>query len=90
MFQLLADTDGDGQWDRNFGFFLDNPAASWLYVVSEGVRPLAGLKGAVGQVFEMAIPLKGFPGGTVRILPILRDQAAGRNLDAWGRWVIVK
>jgi hypothetical protein len=90
MFQVLADTDGDGQYDRNFGFFLDNPALPWLYVVSEGVRPLPGLKAAIGRVFEMAIPLKGFRGKAVRILPILRDQAAGKTLDAWGRWVIVK
>ena len=90
MFQLLADTDGDGQWDRNFGFFLDNPAMPWLYVVSEGVRPLPGLKAAMGRVFEMAIPLKGFRGRAVRIFPILRDQAAGKNLDAWGRWVVVE
>ncbi|MEE8435402.1 MAG: hypothetical protein V3S64_11495 [bacterium] len=90
MFQVLADTDGDGQYDRNFGFFLDNPAVSWLYVVSEGVRPLPGLKGAMGRVFEMAIPLKGFRGKAVRILPILRDQAAGKTLDAGGKWVVVR
>ena len=90
MFQVLADTDGDGQGDRNFGFFLDNPALAWLYVNSGGVRPLPGLKGAMGRVFEMAIPLKGFRGKSVRILPILRDQAAGKNLDTWGGWVVVK
>lgn len=90
MFQLLADTDGDGQHDRNFGFFLDNPGLTWLYLVSGGARPLPGLKGAMGRVFEMAIPLKGFPHKTVRILPILRDQAAGKNLDTWGGWVIVR
>lgn len=89
-FQLLADTDGDGQWDRNFGFFLDNPAQPWLYLLSGGVRPLPGLKSAMGRVFEMAIPLKGFPGKTVRIFPILRDHAAGKNLDGWGKWIVVR
>ncbi len=51
---------------------------------------LPGLRSAIGGVIDMAIPLEGFAGGTVRILPILRDTAAGKNFDKWSGWVNVR
>lgn len=73
--------------------FLDNPTAPWHWLPAKGAQgltPLPGLRSAVGKVIEMAIPLEEFAGGTVRILPILRDTAAGKNFDEWSGWIDVQ
>lgn len=92
FFDTLIDTTADGQSDHEVAFWLKYPAWPWHYddVLAQSELPW-NLSAARGSTLEMAIPLSllGAMPDTIHLLPIIRDDVAGLNFDAWDSWVSV-
>lgn len=87
FFDLLVDTNNDNYTDEEFAFFLGAPGNPWHYSVSTGEgKSLFGLKAAMGEHIEMAIPLNAISSQSFRLLPIIRDNEAKMNFDEWDEW----
>ncbi|OHD54678.1 MAG: hypothetical protein A2Y33_02540 [Spirochaetes bacterium GWF1_51_8] len=99
FFDILMDTDLDGTWDFDCAFYLSNPGGNWFYRVKEkdsfdAVNTTgswnfhSGSDGKTAAYFEFKISLAeiGSP-KMLKILPIIRDQKAGKNYDEMGGWM---
>jgi hypothetical protein len=86
---LLVDADGDGDRDQELAAFVLRPDEAWRYdVASASSRSPGAGKVGVGACLEFALPLASLP-PRFRVLPILRDMEAGRNLAEWDHWIEV-
>ena len=88
MFDLLIDTDMDGEAECEAAFFLSDSSNRWFYDhAAGGVVDLEGYLTGLNDVIELAVPLEALATGTVRILPIIRDIPGKTNYDEWEGWV---
>lgn len=92
MFDVMVDSDLDGSTDLEFAFMLTAPENPWRYSYRGKKSDVpAGLLSAMGQVFEMSIPLE-FIGakGTFAVMPMIYDLTERKPLDQWDSWIKVE
>jgi hypothetical protein len=88
FFDVLTDTDEDGKFEQEFGFYLLTPQNPWHYDPATGLSDTPqGLVAGASSVIEISIPLSAIGSRAFRILPIIRNGTTKSNYDEWDSWV---